>query len=683
MGNHTAIARILSLLHPSREFPNSCAPGPMTFVPKSGPCGPGRTPIRTVNLRASEEVNVLIVGIIESCVTALICGFIALRASHDTQAVALRWVRIGLFVLGLGAAGDAVSQIVTNSQLPFAATVTEALLWSLLSTIGVGLYLRHRRRPSFWVRLTTAFAALSSSFGFVWLIALGFVVQDADMSTFDRVASSVMMSGVVVQLAMIVVTLKRTEYGALPGFTAFAGGSLTVSFAHAAASFDQLGIISVPQGLVELFILIGVTGVGISIRIAVNRRPNRASRLSIASFFYAPALVAIVLSIGRYADTTDEYVFGFTSLILFGMLIGQTAGYRSSARRTQAALERRVAQRTYELEQAGLVTSRAVEFTADGIIALDLDQSILFMNPASRRILTDADTMLNMIRARLEQGERAFDLTDGSTTPTRTIRVIGTRLGFSNVSWILTLRDVTEEEGLILLKTRMLTAVSHEIRTPLTSLHGSLALLDSGVVDDLPADAVQLLSIARTSSDRLLRLVNEYLNFERLNTRRPEPIQLQTDDLRLVVEEVVHLMKPLASTHMIRLVHEVESIPLPMVRDQIVQILSNLVHNAIKFSPPDCIINIEATQCDDSVVVSVLDRGQGLRANEVERIFEPFYTSSLTESSGGTGMGLAICRSIVAKHGGQIWAEIRDGGGAVFRFTLPVGEASTIQRLAS
>ena len=625
----------------------------------------------------------LIVDVVTRLVIALICGVIATMATREKKTVAMLWIRGGVVLIGLGALTDAIVSIATGSTPPFVVSMAEALLWSLLSTVGVGSFLRNRRRPTLAERLTTTFAALSSSFGFVWLIGLGAVVRREGVSTLDRSLATFVLLGIVVQLTVIVIAMRRTEHAALPGFSTFAGGSLTVSFAHVMIAFDRLGIVSSSPTLVETFRLIGVTGLGISLWLTNTKRPNRSRRFTVAPLFYAPATIAVGISIAKYADTTDEYVFGFTSMILFAMLIGQTASHRSAARRTQTALERRVAQRTHELEQASQLINRVVESTADGIIALDPSQSVLFMNPASQRILGDSGSALDMIRARLMQGDTSFDLLDESASPPRTIRVIGTCLDFSSVSWVLTLRDVTEEMGLLRMKTRMLTAVSHEIRTPLTSLHGSLSLLDSGSIDDLPPDASRLVTIARTSSDRLLRLVNEYLDFERLNSREGSRLPVHLHDLAGVVNEVENLMQPLAAGRMIRLSHDVEPIDVPMARDQIVQVLSNLVHNAIKFSPPDCIITVEANRSNNGVIISVLDRGQGLREEELEGIFEPFFQSSLTEHTGGTGMGLAICRSIVTKHGGRIWAETRDGGGAAFRFTLPVGEPSLIDRIAS
>ena len=164
----------------------------------------------------------LIVDVVTNLVTALICGFIVTQATKERKTTAMRWIRAGVLVLGIGALGDAVSHSVWSSHAPFTTTAIEAILWSALSTIAVSSILRHRRLPSRSERLVTALAALSSSFGLVWLVALGSVVREGDVSATDRVTGTVMLCVIAIQLSVIVVALKHTEHGALPGFAAFA-----------------------------------------------------------------------------------------------------------------------------------------------------------------------------------------------------------------------------------------------------------------------------------------------------------------------------------------------------------------------------------------------------------------------------------------------------------------------------
>jgi len=105
----------------------------------------------------------------------------------------------------------------------------------------------------------------------------------------------------------------------------------------------------------------------------------------------------------------------------------------------------------------------------------------------------------------------------------------------------------------------------------------------------------------------------------------------------------------------------------------IVQVLINLIDNALKYSPPDSLVEIQAQYDDQEVLVKVSDRGIGIPAGELERIFEKFYRVHRPESISGTGLGLSICKGIVETHGGRIWAENRPGGGTTITFTLPLG----------
>jgi len=111
----------------------------------------------------------------------------------------------------------------------------------------------------------------------------------------------------------------------------------------------------------------------------------------------------------------------------------------------------------------------------------------------------------------------------------------------------------------------------------------------------------------------------------------------------------------------------------PMDFTLIVQVLINLIDNALKYSPPDSLVEIQAQYDDQEVLVKVSDRGIGIPAGELERIFEKFYRVHRPESISGTGLGLSICKGIVETHGGRIWAENRPGGGTTITFTLPLG----------
>jgi CheY-like chemotaxis protein len=230
--------------------------------------------------------------------------------------------------------------------------------------------------------------------------------------------------------------------------------------------------------------------------------------------------------------------------------------------------------------------------------------------------------------------------------------------------------------------------VSHELRTPLTSIRGSLGLLSSGGVVDLNPAAQRMLSIAVESSARLSRLINDILDIERIEAGRL-PMELLPHDAGELVDRCLREMTGLAaSAGVVLRVGVVEGCVLADV-DRVVQALTNLVGNAVKFSPRGGVVTVSAgpdpTQPDHTVVFSVADQGRGIPPDKLEAIFHPFeqVDSSDSRQHGGTGLGLAITRRIVEAHGGRIWAGSSPGEGTTMQFTLsqvattsPVAEAT-------
>jgi signal transduction histidine kinase len=225
--------------------------------------------------------------------------------------------------------------------------------------------------------------------------------------------------------------------------------------------------------------------------------------------------------------------------------------------------------------------------------------------------------------------------------------------------------------------------VSHELRTPLTSLRASLGLITSGTLDKRPEKQRQMLDMAIGNCDRLIRLVNDILDFEKVEKgklpldRQPvEAIDLlrRAADVAYTAASQVHITVRVDAAHVQVLCDE----------ERILQVLNELVANAIKFSPPDTAIRLSAqpgkenSDGSDEVCFTVEDEGRGIAAEKLERIFERFQQGDASDSRalGGTGLGLALCRSIVEQHGGRIWAESAPGKGSQFHFTLPAATKS-------
>jgi signal transduction histidine kinase len=224
------------------------------------------------------------------------------------------------------------------------------------------------------------------------------------------------------------------------------------------------------------------------------------------------------------------------------------------------------------------------------------------------------------------------------------------------------------------LKDELVSIVAHELRTPLTSIRGSLGLLASGKLDPRSSQGQRLVEIAAQNSDRLVRLVNDMLDLERLESGALGLEQAATPADRLV-EQAVDAVRGAAQEAGVRLAADVRpDLALWADADRAVQVLVNLLSNAVKFSPAGAQVRVTAERRGDEALFQVRDRGRGIPHDQLEAIFERFrqVDSSDARKKGGTGLGLAISRSIVHQHGGRIWVASALGQGSTFFFTLPL-----------
>ncbi|MEG3910367.1 PAS domain S-box protein [Microcoleus sp. w2-18bC1] len=233
--------------------------------------------------------------------------------------------------------------------------------------------------------------------------------------------------------------------------------------------------------------------------------------------------------------------------------------------------------------------------------------------------------------------------------------------------------DITERQRLEHIKDEFIGIVSHELRTPLTGIQMSLGLIKSGVYDKKPEKSRRMIEIALLDTNRLVNLVNDILDLERLDSGRAivEKTVCKAADL---MQQAVDCIQAIATQQRISLIVTPTDAEVWAIGDAIVQTLTNLLSNAIKFSPADSTIHLSAENQTDFVLFQVSDRGRGIPADKLELIFGRFQQVDASDSreKGGTGLGLAICRSIVDRHGGKIWAESILGEGSTFCFTLPL-----------
>lgn len=239
--------------------------------------------------------------------------------------------------------------------------------------------------------------------------------------------------------------------------------------------------------------------------------------------------------------------------------------------------------------------------------------------------------------------------------------------------------ELTQRSELDMLKDEFVSTVSHELRTPLTSIRGSLGLLSSGVIGSLDPKAQNLLRIAVNNTDRLIRLINDLLDLERMQSGRAT-LQIRRCSLRDLAQQAMDTMQGLAQQAQVNLElvccthHPVEdTVYFDGDPDRILQVLTNLISNAIKFSPPASTVRIHAEAMHDKVLLKVVDQGRGIPPEKLDSIFDRFgqVEPSDSKQKGGTGLGLAICRSIVQQHAGSVWAQQNAGAGATFCVMFP------------
>ncbi len=237
--------------------------------------------------------------------------------------------------------------------------------------------------------------------------------------------------------------------------------------------------------------------------------------------------------------------------------------------------------------------------------------------------------------------------------------------------------DITRRRDAERAKEEFVSIVGHELRTPLTSIRGSLGLLAGGLVGELPGEAAEMVALAIENTDRLVRLVNDILDIERMDAGHL-PLERAPVGVGELVRQSAQALQGTAEDAGVRLCVDVEELEVCADADRVVQALVNLLGNAIKFSPPGGVVTVAVAPGEGCARFSVTDSGRGIPAEQLDSIFERFnqVDASDAREKGGTGLGLAIARGIVESHGGHLWAESTPGEGSSFRFTLPLAGAN-------
>jgi signal transduction histidine kinase len=331
-----------------------------------------------------------------------------------------------------------------------------------------------------------------------------------------------------------------------------------------------------------------------------------------------------------------------------------------------------------------LTSARILELTADGVVALDNAGRITYANPAAADILGTPPehlvdqflhTYLLLGRNAPDTGDATCWREDGSQLTVEYHRTDAIADG-GVVGTVITLRDVSQQRLRARTRDELLSIASHELRSPLSSVRSALATLAGGLVGPVSDRGQRMLEIAMASADRLIRLVNDVLDLERLEAGQVPLSRVECRAADLMAQAVADL-QAMADDVDVRLEIAPNSAVVNGDRDRLVQVLVNLVANAIKFSPPQGgTVWLTATADGGEVIFRVRDEGKGIPTERLESIFERFaqIEDGDPRRKTGTGLGLAISRTIVEHHGGQIWAESLVGAGTTMCVALPRGD---------
>jgi two-component system phosphate regulon sensor histidine kinase PhoR len=349
----------------------------------------------------------------------------------------------------------------------------------------------------------------------------------------------------------------------------------------------------------------------------------------------------------------------------------------AEARSREGRLQEDLAQLTDDLES--------------GIVRLDDDLRVVMANRAACTILGQQRATLigrsameafvdhrveALAQSAAERGASSREVVFPASE--RTLFLRGRRAATGGI-WLL-LEDVTELRRLQRIRTEFIDNLSHELRTPLTTIR----LLTETVARDLERasvpprirDRIQKIDV---ETGHLVQMVNELLDLSRIEGGATQ-LDLDEVDLARVIRGALERLRTFADRQRVELIAEIEADgPLPHVRgdeERLGQLLINLLHNAVKFSPASSRVVVRARRSEGEVVVSVEDQGVGIPKADLDRVFERFYKvdKARVRGAGGTGLGLSIARHIAEGHGGRIWVESEEGQGSVFSFAIPLTE---------
>ena len=245
----------------------------------------------------------------------------------------------------------------------------------------------------------------------------------------------------------------------------------------------------------------------------------------------------------------------------------------------------------------------------------------------------------------------------------------GNAVRMTGVNW-----DISQTKAVETMKNEFISTVSHELRTPLTSIRGSLGLIADGATGPIADKTAKMVNIGLSNCERLIRLINDILDIEKIESGNMQ-FNFEPSNLTQLIEKAIDINTGLADQYRVKLKYErFNAVFVNADRDKILQVLTNLISNAVKYSPENSYVELSIIPENGFAKVSISDRGRGIPPEFKSRVFQKFsqVDSSDARQKGGTGLGLSICKAIVENHGGTIDYESAINNGTTFYFYLPL-----------
>lgn len=340
-------------------------------------------------------------------------------------------------------------------------------------------------------------------------------------------------------------------------------------------------------------------------------------------------------------------------------------------------------------------TDAVIRSMAEGLLVIDDKGKVIMLNPAAEKLLNVSketqigqdisknlknEHLLSLVKDSPEKKSKEIEFLNQDDETKKVLRSSSAVIEDENgktIGMVSMLSDITKQKELDQMKANFVAKVSHELRTPLVATEKSISLLLTKAPGSINETQEQFLAIAQRNLKRLSRLINDLLDLSKLEAHKMS-LEKKPSSMEEIIDDSMETFKTWAGTKSINIEKKIDK-NLPLVNidpSKMIQVINNLLGNAIKFTPPNGIITVETKFQEETqeLKINVADTGLGIPEEDLSKVFTKFYQTKDRGSTdiSGTGLGLSIVKEIIELHNGRIWVESEKGTGANFIFTLPL-----------